>query len=302
MAAISRSQLQRELIPGLNALFGLSYNEYPLEFPEIYTEYSSDRSFEEDVKLTGFGTAPIKQEGAATLFDTAQEGYATRYIMDTYSLGFALTQEAFEDNLYDSLSARYTRELARSMRNTKEIKAAAVLNNGFTTYGVGDGVSLFNTAHPQVSGPTIANRPTTPVDLNETSLEAAITQISRYTDDRGKLINVRAMKLVVPPELMWTATRLLDSSLRVGTADNDVNALKTNSAIPNGFVVNHYLTDPDAWYIMTDVPEGFKYFNRVPESQDEDPDFDTGNFRYKVRARYAFGASDFLAAWASPGA
>lgn len=302
MAAISRSQLQRELIPGLNALFGLSYNEYPLEFPEIYTEYSSDRSFEEDTKLTGFGTAPIKQEGAATLFDTAQEGYATRYIMDTYSLGFALTQEAFEDNLYDSLATRYTKELARSMRNTKEIKAAAVLNNGFTTYGVGDGVSLYSTAHPQIGAAAIANRPTVAADLNETSLEAAVTAISRYTDDRGKLINVRVKKLIVPPELMWTATRLLETSLRVGTADNDINALKTNSAVPQGYATNHFLTDSDAWFLTTDVPEGFKYFNRVPESQDEDPDFDTGNFRYKVRARYSFGVSDYLATYGSPGA
>jgi len=302
MAAISRAQLTKELLPGLNALFGLTYNEYPLEFMDIYSEYSSERSFEEDQKLTGFGSAPVKQEGSATLFDTAQEGYTTRYIMETYSLGFALTQEAYEDNLYDSLSARYVKELARSMRNTKEIKAAAILNNGFTTYGVGDGVSLFNTAHPQIAGPTIANRPTVAVDLNETSLEDAITQISRWTDDRGKLINVRVKKLVVAPENQWTAQKVLETQLQVGTANNTINAIRSSSAVPEGFVTNHFLVDPDAFFLTTDVPEGFKYFNRVPESNESDPDFDTGNLRWKTRARYAFGASDFLAAWASPGA
>jgi hypothetical protein len=227
--------------------------------------------------------------------------------METYSLGFALTQEAFEDNLYDSLSRRYTTELARSMRNTKEIKATVPMNSGFTAlasggYGVGDSVPLYSTAHPQVAGPVIANRPAIAADLNETSLEAALAAISRWTDDRGKLINVRVRKMVVPSELEWTATRLLESSLRVGTADNDVNAIKMNSSVPEGYTINRYLTDTDAWFLQTDVAEGFKYFNRVPESQDEDGDFDTGNFRYKVRARYAFGVSDYLSSYGSPGA
>lgn len=307
MAAISRAQLLRELLPGLNALFGMSYNEYPMEFMEIYTEHSSERSFEQDQKVTGFQTAPNKQEGAATLFDTAQEGYTTTYNMETISMGFALTQEAFEDNLYDSLSARYSRELGRAMRNTKEIKAAAILNTGFTAlasggYGVGDGVPLYSTAHPQVAGPTISNRPTVAVDLNETSLEAAVIQIGKWTDDRGKLIQARVRKMIVPIDNQYTAIRILESQLQPGTANNDVNAIRTSASVPEGFAVNHYLTDPDAWFLMTDVPEGFKYFNRVPVSEDSDGDFDTGNIRYKQRERYAFGVSDYLATYGSPGA
>lgn len=307
MAAISRAQLLHELLPGLNALFGMEYNRYEQEHAEIYTEHSSERSFEEDQKVTGFQTAPNKDEGAATLFDTAQEGYTTRYVMETISMGFALTQEAFEDNLYDSLSSRYTRELARSMANTKQIKAVVPLNTGFTAlasggYGVGDGVQLFSTAHPQVAGPVISNRPTVAVDLNETSLEAAIIQIAKWTDDRGKLINARVRKMVVPVDQQYVAIRVLDTQLQPGTANNDVNAIRTSASVPEGFAVNHYLTDPDAFFLQTDVPEGFKYFNRVPISEDSDGDFDTGNMRYKQRERYAFGVSDYLSMWASPGA
>jgi len=302
MAAISRAQLLKELIPGLNALFGMEYARYEQEHTEIYTEHSSERSFEEDQKVTGFQSAPTKQEGAATLFDTAQEGYTTRYVMETVSMGFALTQEAFEDNLYDSLSARYTRELARSMANTKQIKAAAILNNGFTTFNTGDGVSLYNTAHPQVAGPTISNRPSVAVDLNETSLEAATIQIAKWTDDRGKLINARVRKMIVPTDQQYVAIRVLETSLRPGTSDNDVNAIRTSAAVPEGFAINHFLTDPDAWFLLTDVPEGFKYFNRVSESEDHDGDFDTGNLRWKIRSRYSFGISDYLATWGSPGA
>lgn len=307
MAAISRAQLLKELLPGLNALFGMEYARYEQEHAEIYTEYSSERSFEEDQKVTGFQSAPTKQEGAATLFDTAQEGYTTRYIMETISMGFALTQEAFEDNLYDSLSARYTKELARSMANTKQIKAAVPMNTGFTAvasggYGVGDGVQLYSTAHPQVAGPTISNRPTVAVDLNETSLEAALIQISKWTDDRGKLINARVRKMIVPVDQQYVATRILETTLQPGTANNDVNAIRTTASVPEGFAVNHFLTDVDAWFLMTDVPDGFKYFNRVAISDDSDGDFDTGNMRFKMRERYSFGVSDYLSSWGSPGA
>lgn len=307
MAAISRAQLLRELLPGLNAIFGMSYNEYPMEYADIYTEYSSERSFEQDQKVTGFQSAPVKQEGAATLFDTAQEGYTSTYLMETISMGFALTQEAFEDNLYDSLSTRYSRELGRAMRNTKEVKAAAILNTGFTAlasggYGVGDGVPLYSTSHPQVAGPVISNRPSVAVDLNETSLEAAVIQIGKWTDDRGKLIQARVRKMIVPIDQQYVAIRVLETQLQPGTANNDVNAIRTSASVPEGFAVNHYLTDTDAWFLMTDVPEGFKYFNRIPVSEDTDGDFDTGNVRYKQRERYAFGVSDYLATWGSPGA
>ncbi len=307
MAAISRAQLLHELLPGLNAIFGMEYNRYENEYAEIYTENSSERSFEEDQKVTGFQTAPTKQEGAATLFDTAQEGYTTRYIMETISMGFALTQEAFEDNLYGSLSSRYSQELGRAMRNTKEIKAAVPFNTGFTAlasggYGVGDGVPLFSTAHPQVAGPVISNTASVAVDLNETSLEAAIIQIAGWTDDRGKLINARVRKMIVPPGGQFVATRVLDSQLQSGTAQNDVNALRVMSAVPEGFATMHYFSDPDSWFLTTDVPNGAKYFNRVPVSEDSDGDFDTGNIRYRQRERYSFGVSDYLAFWASPGA
>jgi hypothetical protein len=307
MAAISRAQLLRELLPGLDALFGMEYNRYENEYSEIYTESSSERSFEQDQKITGFQSAPVKQEGAAILFDTAQEGYTATYVMETISMGFALTEEAFEDNLYGSLSARYSTELGRAMRNTKEIKAAVPFNNGFTAlasggYGVGDGVQLFSTAHPQVAGPTISNRPTVAVDLNETSLEAATIQIAKWTDDRGKLINARVRKMLVAVDGQYTATRVLDTQLQPGTANNDVNAIRVTSAVPEGFAVNHYFTDPDAWFLQTDVPNGARYFNRVTVSQKTDGDFDTGNIRVAERERYSFGFSDYLAIWGSPGA
>lgn len=302
MAAISRAQLLRELLPGLNVLFGNSYKRYDNEYQAIYTESSSVRSFEEDVKLSGFMAAPVKQEGAATVFDTAQEVFTVRYIHETISMGFALTQEAVEDNLYDSLSTRYVTELAHSMHETKEIKAAAVLNNGFTTYLSGDGVSLYNTAHPQVSAPAIANRPTVAVDFSETAVENALTQISAWTDDRGKRINAQVRKLVVPYAGVWAASRVLKSELQTGTANNDINAVKNLMAIPDGYVVNHYLTDPDAWFLLTNVPNGFRYFNRVAMSTSSDGDFDTGNLRWKARERYSFGNSDYLSTWGSPGA
>lgn len=307
MAAISRAQLLRELLPGLDALFGLEYNRYENEYAEIYTESSSERSFEQDQKVTGFQSAPVKQEGAAILFDTAQEGYTATYVMETISMGFALTEEAFEDQLYGSLSARYSTELGRAMRNTKEIKAAVPFNTGFTAlasggYGVGDGVQLFSTAHPQVAGPTIANRPSVAVDLNETSLEAATIAIAKWTDDRGKLINARVRKLFVAVDNQYVATRVLDTQLQPGTANNDVNALRVSSAVPEGFSVQHYWTDPDMWTLMTDIPNGARYFNRVPVSQKTDGDFDTGNIRVAERERYAFGVSDYLAFYGSPGA
>ncbi len=307
MAAISRAQLLRELLPGLDALFGLEYARYENEYAEVYTESSSERSFEQDQKITGFQTAPVKQEGAATLFDTAQEGYTATYTMETISMGFALTEEAFEDNLYGSLSSRYSTELGRAMKNTKEIKAAAPFNNGFTAlasggYGVGDGVPLFSTAHPQVAGPVISNRPSVAVDLNETSLEAATIQISNWTDDRGKLIQARVRKMLVRQDNQYVATRVLDTMLQPGTANNDVNAIRVSGAVPEGFATWHFLTDPDAWFLTTDVPNGARYFNRVPVSQKTDGDFDTGNIRVSQRERYAFGLSDYLAVWGSPGA
>lgn len=307
MAAISRAQLLRELLPGLNSIFGMNYERYPFEYADIYTEYSSDRSFEQDQKVTGFQSAPVKQEGAATLFDTAQEGYTATYVMETISMGFALTEEAFEDNLYDSLATRYSQELGRAMRNTKEIKAVIPFNTGFTAvasggYTVGDGVPLFSTSHPQVAGPVISNRPSVAVDLNETSLENATIQISGWTDDRGKLIQARVRKMIVPKESIYIATRILETQLQTGTANNDINAVRAISAVPEGFAVNHYLSDSDAWFLMTDVPEGAKYFNRVPVSESSDGDFDTGNVRYRQRERYSFGFSDYLAIWGSPGA
>jgi hypothetical protein len=307
MAAISRAQLLKELLPGLDALFGMEYNRYENEYAEIYTESSSERSFEQDQKITGFQTAPVKQEGAATLFDTAQEGYTATYTMETISMGFALTEEAFEDNLYGSLSARYSTELGRAMRNTKEIKAAVPFNNGFTAlasggYGVGDGVPLFSTSHPQIAGPVIANRPTVAVDLNETSLEAATIQIAKWTDDRGKLINARVRKMFTAVDNQYVATRILDTQLQPGSANNDVNAIRVTAAVPEGFAINHYFTDPDSWFLATDVPNGARYFNRVPVSQKTDGDFDTGNIRVLERERYAFGFSDYLAIYGSPGA
>lgn len=302
--AISRAQLMKELVPGLNALFGLEYNRYPEEHREIFAIENSERSFEEETKVTGFGPAPVKSEGQATAYDEAQETYTARYTHETISIGFSITEEAFEDNLYDSLSKRYTKALARSMAHTKQVKGAAVLNNAFNTSGAfngGDGVCLCNTQHPLVIGGAFnANTPATPADLNETSLEAAATTISLWLDDRGLLIAAKPRKLIVPAGQIFTATRILRSQYRPGTADNDVNALYTNGTIPEGWAVNHWLTDPKSWYIVTDVPNGLKHFTRVPLETKDDPDFDTGNLRYKARERYSFGFSDPLGIYGSP--
>jgi hypothetical protein len=301
--AISRAQLLKELLPGLNALFGLEYARYGEEHKEIFETESSERSFEEETKLSGFSAAPVKNEGSAIAYDNGQEVFTARYTHETIALGFSLTEEAIEDNLYDSLSARYTKALARAMSYTKQTKAAAVLNNGFnSSYAGGDGQALFSTAHPLVSGGTNANTPTTQVDLNETSLEAAVIQIAAWTDERGLLIAAKPRKLVVPPNLMFVATRLLETELRVGTSDNDINAIKNNGSIPEGYTVNHFLTDTNAWFLTTDVPNGLKHFVRSPMSTGMDGDFDTGNVRYKARERYSFGWSDPLGMWGSAGA
>jgi hypothetical protein len=303
--AISRAQLLKELLPGLNALFGMEYAKYGEEHAEIFETESSDRSFEEETKLSGFGAAPVKNEGAAIAYDNAQEAFTARYTHETIAMGFSITEEAVEDNLYDSLSTRYTKALARAMAYTKQVKAAAILNTAFTGSGnptYGDGQVLCSTAHPLVSGGTNSNRPTTGADLNETSLEAAVIQIAAWTDERGLLIAAKPAKLIVPPSLMFVATRLLETELRVGTADNDLNALKTNGSIPGGYAVNHYLTDTNAWFLMTDVPNGLKHFVRTPMQTSMDADFDTGNARYKARERYSFGVSDPLGIFGSPGA
>ena len=299
--AISRAQLLKELLPGLNALFGLEYKRYAEEHKEIYETENSERSFEEEVKLSGFAAAPVKNEGAAIAYDNGQEAWTARYTHETIAYGFSITEEAMEDNLYDSLSARYTKALARSMAYTKQIKAAFPLNNGFTSYQSGDGVTLFSTQHPLVSGGYNSNRPATPVDLNETSLEAAVIQIAAWTDERSLLIAARPRKLIVPPALMFVATRLLETELRVSTADNDINALKSNGSIPEGYTVNHFLTDPNGWFLTTDVPNGMKHFVRSPLATSMDGDFDTGNARYKARERYSFGVSDPLGIYGSPG-
>ena len=301
--AISRAQLLKELLPGLNALFGLEYKRYGEEHKEIYETETSERSFEEETKLSGFSAAPVKNEGQAIAYDNAQEAWTARYNHETIAMGFSITEEAMEDNLYDSLSARYTKALARAMAYTKQVKAAATLNNGFNasvTYG--DGQSLFSTAHPLVSGGSNSNRPTVGADLNETSLEAAVIQIAGWTDERGLLIAAKPRKLIVPPALQFVATRLLETNLRVGTADNDINALKNNGSVPEGYTINHWLTDTNAWFLTTDVPNGLKHFVRVPLATSMDADFDTGNSRYKARERYSFGVSDPLGAYGSPGA
>ena len=303
--AISRAQLLKELLPGLNALFGLEYARYGEEHKEIYETETSERSFEEETKLSGFTAAPVKNEGSAIRYDNAQEAWTARYNHETIAQGFALTEEAIEDNLYDSLSARYTKALARSMAYTKQVKAAAVINNGFSNnaqYYGGDGVPLFSTAHPLVSGGTNSNTPSTQADLNETSLEAAVIQIAAWTDERGLLIAAKPRKLIIPSALQFVATRLLETSLRVGTTDNDINALKNNGSIPEGYTINHFLTDTNGWYLTTDVPNGMKHFIRVPMSTGMDGDFDTGNVRYKARERYSFGWSDPLGMFGSQGA
>jgi hypothetical protein len=308
--AISRSQLLKELLPGLNALFGMEYARYGEEHKEIYETEKSERSFEEETKLAGFAAAPVKNEGSAISYDNAQEAFTARYNHETIALGFSITEEAVEDNLYDSLSARYTKALARAMAYTKQVKAASVINNGFNgSYLGGDGVTLFGNnsssarvGHPLVSGGVNYNSPTTGVDLNETSLENAVIQIASWTDERGLLIAAKPRKMVVPPSLMFVAKRLLDTELRVQTADNDINALKQMGAIPEGYTVNHFLTDTNGWYLITDVPNGMKHFERMPLANSMDGDFDTGNVRYKARERYSFGWSDPLGMWGSAGA
>jgi hypothetical protein len=307
--AISRAQLLKELLPGLNALFGMEYARYGEEHKEIYETEKSERSFEEETKLAGFSAAPVKNEGSAIAYDNAQEAFTARYTHETIALGFSITEEAVEDNLYDSLSARYTKALARAMAFTKQVKAAAVINNGFNgSYLGGDGVTLFgnnssNTrvGHPLVGGGVNFNSPTTGVDLNETALENAVIQIAAWTDERGLLIAAKPRKMVIPPSLMFVAKRLLDTELRVATADNDINAIKQMGAIPEGYTVNHFLTDPNAWFLTTDVPNGMKHFERMPLANSMDGDFDTGNVRYKARERYSFGWSDPLGMWGSSG-
>ena len=301
--AISRAQLLKELLPGLNALFGMEYDKYGEEHAEIFETETSERSFEEEVKLSGFSAAPVKNEGSAISYDNAQEAWSARYNHETVALGFSITEEAVEDNLYDSLSSRYTKALARAMAYTKQVKAAAVLNNGFdSNFAGGDGVELFSTAHPLVSGGTNKNEPDTASDLNETSLESAIIRIGGWTDERGLLIAARPMKLIVPSALQFVATRLLETELRTATADNDTNAIRSMGAISQGFAVNHYLTDTDAWFLTTDVPNGLKHFVRTPMQTSMEGDFDTGNARYKARERYSFGFSDPLGMFGSPGA
>jgi phage major head subunit gpT-like protein len=300
--AISRAQLLKELLPGLNALFGLEYKKYEEEHKEIFEIETSERSFEEETKLATFGQAPIKLEGDAIAYDNAQEVWTARYTHQTVAMGFSITEEAMEDNLYDSLSTRYTKALSRSMAYTKQVLGASILNNGFSSsYLYGDGVALFSTSHPLVSGGTNANKPSVGADLNETSLENAAITIWGWTDERGLLIAASPRKLIIPPSLSFTATRLLQTELRVGTTDNDINALKQMSTIPEGWAVNHYLTDTNAWFIKTDVPNGLKMFERVSMSTKMDGDFDTGNVRYRARERYSFGVSDPLSMYGSAG-
>jgi hypothetical protein len=300
--AISRNQLVKELEPGLNALFGLEYNRYENQHEEIFTKETSDRAFEEEVMLSGFGNAGVKPEGSAVTFDNAQETYTSRYQHETVALAFSITEEAIEDNLYDRLSSRYTKALARSMANTKQIKAANVLNRAFnSSFTGGDGKELCATDHPTIFG-TVSNELATAADLNETSVEQALIDIAAFTDERGLKIAARGVKMIIPSELQFTAERIMNSANRVGTADNDINAVKSMGMIPQGYVVNNYLTDTDAFFIITDVPNGLKYFERSPIKTSMEGDFDTGNVRYKARERYSFGFSDFRAIFGSPGA
>lgn len=307
--AISRAQLLKELVPGLNALYGLEYARYGEQHKEIYDIENSDRSFEEETKIAGFGAAGVKYEGQAFAYDTAQEAFTARYTHETIAMGFSITEEAIEDNLYDSLSARYTKALARGMAYTKQTKAAAIVNNGFSgSFLGGDGVSLFGVSsggsrvgHPLINGAVNFNSPTVGVDLNETSLEAAVIQIAAWTDERGLLIAAKPRKLVIPPSYMFVAKRLMDTPLRVATSDNDINAIKQLGICPEGYTVNNFLTDPNAWFLLTDVPNGLKHFVRVPMKNDADGDFETGNMRYKARERYSFGYSDPLGIWGSAG-
>jgi len=301
--AISRAQLLKELLPGLNALFGLEYKKYGEQHKEIFETESSERSFEEETKLSGFNAAPVKNEGSAMVYDNAQEAWTARYNHETIAMGFSITEEAIEDNLYDSLSSRYTKALARGMAYTKQVKAANVLNNAFASgYTYGDGVVLCSTSHPLVSGGVNSNTQSTPADLNETSLEAAVIQIAAWTDERGLLIAAKPTKLVIPAALQFVATRLLETKLRTGTTDNDINAIESNGSIPGGYTINNYLTDTNAYFLLTDVPNGLKHFVRTPMQTGMDADFDTGNSRYKARERYSFGVSDPLGIFGSPGA
>jgi len=302
--AISRAQLAKELEPGLNALFGLEYDRYENQHAEIYTTENSDRAFEEEVMLSGFGAAPTKSEGSAVNFDEANEAYTARYNHETIALAFSITEEAIEDNLYDRLGARYTRALARSMAHTKQVKAASVLNNAFTAgaFAGGDGVALCDASHPLTSGGTFANEPGTAADLNETSLEDALISIAGFVDERGLKVALRGMKLIIPRQLQFVAERLMVSNLRVGTADNDTNALRSMGMLPQGYAVNDFLTDPDAFFIMTDAPRGMIHFERTALSTNMEADFDTGNMRYKARERYSFGFSDPRCIFGSPGA
>ena len=299
--AISRGQLVKELEPGLNALFGLEYKRYENQHAEIYTSESSDRAFEEEVMLSGFAQAQTKAEGSGVTFDNAQETFTARYTHETVALAFAITEEAIEDNLYDRLASRYTKALARSMANTKQVKAVNPLINGFGTFTSGDGAALFATTHPTVSG-TVSNTLATASDLNETSLEQSLIDIAAMTDERGLKIAARGVKMIIPSELQFTAERLMKTQGRVGTADNDINAIASMGMVPQGYRVNNFLTDPDAFYIITDVPNGMKYFDRAAIKTAMEGDFDTGNVRYKARERYSFGVSDYRGIFASPGA
>ena len=302
--AISRAQLAKELEPGLNALFGMEYDRYENQHAEIFTTESSDRAFEEEVMLSGFGAAPTKAEGAAVSFDDANESFTARYNHETIALAFSITEEAVEDNLYDRLSSRYTRALARSMAHTKQVKAASILNNAFTAGASagGGGVALCDASHPLTNGGTFANEPATAADLNETSLEDSLISIAGFVDERGLRVALRGMKLIVPRQLQFVAERLLVSNLRVGTADNDVNALRSMGMLPDGYTINDFLTDPDAFFLLTDAPRGFLHFERVPLSTQMEADFDTGNMRFKARERYSFGFSDPRCVFGSPGA
>ena len=301
--AISRSQLAKELEPGLNALFGLEYDKYDKEHLDIFDVESSDRAFEEEVMLAGFGNAETKPEGAGVNYDTAQESWTARYNHETIALAFAITEEAVEDNLYDKLAGRYTKALARSMSNAKQIKGANVLNRGFnSSYTGGDGKELLATDHPTVSGGDFKNELTTAADLNETSLEQALVDLADMIDERGLKVAVKATKMLIPSELVFVAERLLQSQLRTGTGDNDINAVRSSGMVPGGYVVNHYLTDADAWFLKTDAPNGLKVFERSPLKTSMEGDFDTGNMRYKARERYSFGWSDPRGIFGSPGA
>ena len=301
--AINRAQLVKELAPGLNALFGLEYSQYEDEHTMIFDTESSDRAFEEEVMLSGFQQAPVKAEGTPVTYDTAQESWTSRYTHETIALAFALTEEAMEDNLYDSISARYTKALARSMNQTKQVKAANVLNNGFSTsYPGGDGKPLLTTDHPTITGGDVKNEPSTAADLNETSLENALIDIAAFVDERGLKVNVKARRLIVPPALQFVADRIINTPGRVGTSDNDINAIRNMSAVPDGYAVNHYLTDTDAFFLRTDAPNGLKHFVRTPVSTGMEGDFESGNVRYKARERYSFGWSDWRGIYGSPGA